>query len=85
MPTPTKDLRAFVGKQVRVERDGVIHKGVPMGEVYLHVRGSKIARKRWVLFTVDDKGNGSETHFKANDGWTVTLLRGRIRATSRVD
>ena len=53
MPTPTKDLRAFVGKQVRIKRDGVTHKGVLVGEVYLHVRGRKIASNRWVLFTID--------------------------------
>jgi hypothetical protein len=64
MPTPTKDLRALVGKRVKIERDGVTHEGVLIGEVYRHVKGSKIARKRWVLFT--------ETLFKANDGWTMT-------------
>jgi hypothetical protein len=58
MPTPTTDLRALVGKKVRIERDGVTHKGVLMGKVYRHVKGSKVARKRWVLFS--------------EDGWTVT-------------
>ena len=67
MPTPTKDLRALVGRRVRIERDGVTYKGVLMGEVYRHVRGNKIAAKRWMLVT--------ETYFKANDGWTVTPLR----------
>jgi hypothetical protein len=63
MPTPTKDLRALVGRRVRIERDGVTYKGVLMGEVYRHA-GRKSASKRWMLFT--------ETYFKANDGWTVT-------------
>jgi hypothetical protein len=67
MATPTRDLRALVGKQVKIERDGVTYKGVLMGEVFRHVRGNKIASKRWVLFT--------ETYFRANDGWTVTPLR----------
>jgi hypothetical protein len=67
MPTPTKDLRPLVGKRVRIERDGVTYKGVLMGEVYRHVKGRKIAAKRWMLLT--------ETYFKANDGWTVTPLR----------
>jgi hypothetical protein len=66
MPTPTKDLRALVGKRVRIERDGVTYKGVLMGEVYRDV-GRKIASKRWVLVT--------QTYFKANDGWIVTPLR----------
>jgi hypothetical protein len=66
MPTPTKDLRALVGKQVMIERDGLTHKGVLMREVFRRVR-KKFASKRWVLVT--------ETYFKANDGWTVTLLQ----------
>jgi hypothetical protein len=65
MPAPTKDLRALVGRRVRIERDGVTYKGVLMGEVYRHA-GRKSASKRWML---------SETYFKANDGWTVTPLR----------
>jgi hypothetical protein len=72
VPTPTKDLRAFVGKHVRIERDGVIHTGVLMGEVFRHVRGRKVASRRWVL----------ETDFKANDGWTVTLLRRTTKRTN---
>jgi hypothetical protein len=76
MPTPTRDLRALVGKKVRIERDGVTHEGFLMGELYRHVRGSKIAHKRWVLFV--------ETLFKANDGWTVTPLPlARKRASSK--
>jgi hypothetical protein len=38
VPTPTKDFKALVGKHVRIERDGVIHQGVLMGEVYIHLR-----------------------------------------------
>ena len=42
MPTPTKDLRAFVGQQMRINRDGVANKGVLMGEVYSRVRSKKV-------------------------------------------
>ena len=31
-PTPTKDLRALVGKRVRIERDGVTYKGELLAE-----------------------------------------------------
>ena len=74
MPTPTKDLRALVGKQVMIERDGVTHKGVLMGEVFRRV-GKKFPSKRWVLVT--------ETYFRANDGWTVTPLRPTTRRSGR--
>jgi hypothetical protein len=82
VPTPTRDLKEFVGKQVRIERDGVTHKGMLMGEVYRHVRSRPTAYKRWVLFTVDDRANGHETYFKANDGWTVKLLRRKTAGAS---
>jgi hypothetical protein len=67
MPTQRKDLRALVGRRVRIERDGVTYKGVLTGEVYRHVGSRKVAQQRWMLLT--------ETYFKANDGWTVTPLR----------
>jgi hypothetical protein len=85
VPTPTKDLRAFVGKQVRIKRDGVTHRGVLIGEAYCRVTSRKIRYKRWVLLTSDNGGTGFETHFKANDGWTVTVLRrnnGRARGVA---
>ena len=82
MPTPTKDLRAFVGKQVRIKRDGVTHRGVLIGEAYCRVSSRKIRCKRWVLLTIDNRGAGSETHFKANDGWIVTLWRRRTTDAS---
>jgi hypothetical protein len=61
---------------------------VLVGEVYLHVRGRKIASKRWVLFTIDARAKVFKTYFKANDGWTVTLLRRKTvdaSATMRLD
>ena len=85
MPIPTKDLRAFVGKQVRIKRDGIAHEGVLMGEFYRRVRSRKNRYKRWVLLAIDDRGNESETHFKVDDVWTVSPCAGRILATSRAD
>jgi hypothetical protein len=60
VPTPTNDFRAFVGKHVRIERDGVIHEGVLMGEFYRHVKGRKVTSKRWVLFPVDSRASPFE-------------------------
>jgi hypothetical protein len=75
---PRKGLRALVGKQVRIERDGVGYDGMLVGEVYRHVRSRKTSFKRWLVFRADERAKGLETYFKGGrrldrDAQTSTL------------
>ena len=65
-------LKAYVGKKIKIEKFGEIHEGVLKGKSPLGVvaHDVKTVAQPWLLEGAD----GTEWHFAADDGWKVTAL-----------
>jgi hypothetical protein len=71
-PNQEEELKAYVGKRIKLEKFGETHEGVLKGKNPLAVAAPdlKSATQPWLL---EDK-EGTEWHFTADDGWSVTPL-----------
>ena len=70
MRTTTAILKGLVTKTVRVQKGDITHEGMLMGRDDDYGEGTR----DWVVFWVDDSANTSEFRFKANAGWSVTVI-----------
>jgi hypothetical protein len=74
MTTPNQEdeLKAYVGKRIKIEKFGETHEGILKGKSPLVVvaRDIKSTTQPWLLEGKD----GTEWHFTADDGWSVTPL-----------
>jgi hypothetical protein len=70
MRTTTKVLRELVTKTVRVQKGDVMHEGVLVGQDADFVDEGT---RDWIVFWVDGETE-TEFRFKANAGWSVTVL-----------